>query len=48
MNDYQLTKLRLWRQILNDISVEYTGNRSLPNVIENISSRIKYYEQHQE
>lgn len=38
------TKLRVWREILKDIQGEYPGNRSLPNVLENIEQRIKYYE----
>lgn len=38
------TKLRVWREILKDIQSEYPGNRSLPNVLENIEQRIKYYE----
>lgn len=42
--NYQETRLRVWRQILTDVQAEYPGSRSLPNIIQNIESRIKFYE----
>lgn len=45
MNSYQLTKLRAQRAILEEVSVEYSG-RTLENIIDNLSQRIKFYETH--
>ena len=45
MNSYQLTKLRAQRTILEEVSVEYSG-RTLENIIDNLSQRIKFYETH--
>lgn len=46
MNSYQLTKLRAQRAILEEIAVEYSG-RTLENIIDNLTQRIKFYETHQ-
>ena len=45
MNSYQLTKLRAQRAIAEEIAVEYSG-RTLENIIDNLTQRIKFYETH--
>jgi hypothetical protein len=46
MNDYTLTKLRAQRAILQEVAKEYSG-RTLENIIDNLTQRIKFYETHQ-
>lgn len=41
MINYELYKLRAWREILGHIRDEYGDNRSLGNVLQNINARIK-------
>ena len=45
MNDYHLTKLRAQRAILEEVAREYSG-RTLENIIDNLTQRIKFYETH--
>lgn len=47
MMNYELTKLKVHREILTNIISEYGINRSLGNVRENIEQRIKYYEENE-
>lgn len=41
MINYELYKLRAWREILGHIRDEYGDNRSIGNVLQNINARIK-------
>lgn len=45
MPSYQLTKLRAQRAILQEVAKEYSG-RTLENIIDNLTQRIKFYETH--
>ena len=44
MINYELYKLRAWREILGHIREEYGDNRSIGNVLQNINARIEYKE----
>ena len=45
MTTYTLTKLRAQRAILQEVAKEYSG-RTLENIIDNLTQRIKFYETH--
>lgn len=45
MNDYATLKLKAQASVLRDLMKEYSG-RTLDNILANIESRIKYYEDH--
>lgn len=40
MDDYEIIKLRAWRAVLQDIARDFGNNRSIGNIIDNISARI--------